>query len=31
MNSTTVLGDKPIRRLVFGGMQLGGPGVFDPL
>lgn len=28
MNTTTVLGDKPIHRLGFGAMQLAGPGVF---
>ena len=30
MNTTTVLGDKPINRIGFGAMQLAGPGVFGP-
>ncbi|MGI8712248.1 MAG: oxidoreductase [Solirubrobacteraceae bacterium] len=30
MNQTTLLGDKPIRRIGFGAMQLAGPGVFGP-
>ena len=30
MNETTLLGDKPIRRIGFGAMQLAGPGVFGP-
>src|ERR1700729_2079000 len=30
MNTTTYLGDKPIRRIGFGAMQLAGPGVFGP-
>ena len=30
MNATTVLGDKLIRRMGFGAMQLAGPGVFGP-
>jgi pyridoxine 4-dehydrogenase len=29
-NDTTFLGDKPIRRIGFGAMQLAGPGVFGP-
>jgi aryl-alcohol dehydrogenase-like predicted oxidoreductase len=29
-NQTTFLGDKPIRRIGFGAMQLAGPGVFGP-
>ena len=28
MNTTTVLGDKPINRMGYGAMQLAGPGVF---
>src|SRR4051812_5073374 len=30
MNTTTFLGDKPIKRMSFGAMQLAGPGVFGP-
>jgi len=30
MNTTTFLGDKPVRRIGFGAMQLAGPGVFGP-
>jgi aryl-alcohol dehydrogenase-like predicted oxidoreductase len=30
MTTTTFLGDKPIRRIGFGAMQLAGPGVFGP-
>jgi aryl-alcohol dehydrogenase-like predicted oxidoreductase len=30
INHTTYLGDKPIRRIGFGAMQLAGPGVFGP-
>ena len=30
MNQTTFLGDKPIRRIGFGAMQLAGPNVFGP-
>jgi aryl-alcohol dehydrogenase-like predicted oxidoreductase len=30
MNATTLLGDKPIKRMGFGAMQLAGPGVFGP-
>ena len=30
MDTTTVLGDKPINRLGLGAMQLAGPGVFGP-
>jgi aryl-alcohol dehydrogenase-like predicted oxidoreductase len=30
MNSTTFLGEKPIRRIGFGAMQLAGPNVFGP-
>src|ERR1700731_4914939 len=30
MNATTLLGDKPINRMVYGAMQLAGPGVFGP-
>ena len=30
MNPTGLLGDKPIKRLGFGAMQLAGPGVFGP-
>jgi aryl-alcohol dehydrogenase-like predicted oxidoreductase len=30
MNQTSFLGDKPIRRIGFGAMQLAGPGVFGP-
>ncbi len=30
MNATSLLGDKPIRRIGFGAMQLAGPGVFGP-
>ena len=30
MNATTSLGDKPIKRMGFGAMQLAGPGVFGP-
>jgi pyridoxine 4-dehydrogenase len=30
MNATTFLGDKPIKRIGFGAMQLAGPGVFGP-
>jgi pyridoxine 4-dehydrogenase len=30
MNTTTVLGDKPINRMGYGAMQLAGPGVFGP-
>jgi aryl-alcohol dehydrogenase-like predicted oxidoreductase len=30
MNHTSFLGDKPIRRIGFGAMQLAGPGVFGP-
>jgi pyridoxine 4-dehydrogenase len=30
MNTTTLLGDKPINRMGFGAMQLAGPGVFGP-
>jgi pyridoxine 4-dehydrogenase len=29
-NKTTFLGDKPIKRMGFGAMQLAGPGVFGP-
>ncbi len=27
---TSFLGDKPVRRIGFGAMQLAGPGVFGP-
>src|SRR5919199_5944395 len=30
MNTTSLLGDKPVRRIGFGAMQLAGPGVFGP-
>ncbi|MEA2154149.1 MAG: pyridoxine 4-dehydrogenase [Solirubrobacteraceae bacterium] len=30
MRETALLGDKPVRRLGFGAMQLAGPGVFGP-
>jgi len=30
MNNTYLLGNKPIRRIGFGAMQLAGPGVFGP-
>jgi aryl-alcohol dehydrogenase-like predicted oxidoreductase len=30
MNTTSLLGDKPINRIGFGAMQLAGPGVFGP-
>lgn len=30
VNTTTLLGDKPINRVGFGAMQLTGPGVFGP-
>jgi aryl-alcohol dehydrogenase-like predicted oxidoreductase len=30
MNQTTLLGDKPIKRIGFGAMQLAGPNVFGP-
>jgi aryl-alcohol dehydrogenase-like predicted oxidoreductase len=30
MNTTTLLGDKPINRMGFGAMQLAGPGMFGP-
>src|ERR1700742_1442246 len=30
MTTTTLLGDKPIRRIGFGAMQLAGPRVFGP-
>lgn len=30
MNNKTTLGDKPIKRIGFGAMQLAGPGVFGP-
>jgi aryl-alcohol dehydrogenase-like predicted oxidoreductase len=30
VNTTTFLGDKPIKRIGFGAMQLAGPGVFGP-
>jgi pyridoxine 4-dehydrogenase len=30
MNQTTFLGDKPIKRIGFGAMQLAGPNVFGP-
>jgi pyridoxine 4-dehydrogenase len=30
MNTTTLLGDKPVNRMGFGAMQLAGPGVFGP-
>jgi pyridoxine 4-dehydrogenase len=30
MNTTSFLGNKPIRRIGFGAMQLAGPGVFGP-
>jgi aryl-alcohol dehydrogenase-like predicted oxidoreductase len=30
MNTTTFLGDKPIKRMGYGAMQLAGPGVFGP-
>src|SRR5438067_2869410 len=30
MNNTTFLGEKPIKRVGFGAMQLAGPGVFGP-
>jgi aryl-alcohol dehydrogenase-like predicted oxidoreductase len=30
MNNTSYLGDKPIKRVGFGAMQLAGPGVFGP-
>jgi aryl-alcohol dehydrogenase-like predicted oxidoreductase len=29
-NATTLLGDKTIKRIGFGAMQLAGPGVFGP-
>ncbi|MBV9819645.1 MAG: aldo/keto reductase [Solirubrobacterales bacterium] len=30
MNTTSLLGDKPVNRIGFGAMQLAGPGVFGP-
>ena len=30
MRTTSFLGDKPVRRIGFGAMQLAGPGVFGP-
>ncbi len=30
MNQTSFMGDKPVRRIGFGAMQLAGPGVFGP-
>ena len=30
MNKTSLLGDKPVKRMGFGAMQLAGPGVFGP-
>src|SRR4051812_36569912 len=30
MTTTTFLGDKPIKRIGFGALQLAGPGVFGP-
>jgi pyridoxine 4-dehydrogenase len=30
MNTTTLLGDKPINRVGYGAMPLAGPGVFGP-
>jgi pyridoxine 4-dehydrogenase len=30
MTTTSLLGDKPVRRIGFGAMQLAGPGVFGP-
>jgi pyridoxine 4-dehydrogenase len=30
VNTTTLLGDKPINRMGYGAMQLAGPGVFGP-
>jgi pyridoxine 4-dehydrogenase len=30
MNTTSLLGDKPVNRMGFGAMQLAGPGVFGP-
>jgi aryl-alcohol dehydrogenase-like predicted oxidoreductase len=30
MNDTSLLGDKPVKRIGFGAMQLAGPGVFGP-
>jgi pyridoxine 4-dehydrogenase len=30
MNTTTFLGDKPIKRVGYGAMQLAGRGVFGP-
>jgi len=30
MNTTTLLGNKPVNRMGFGAMQLAGPGVFGP-
>jgi aryl-alcohol dehydrogenase-like predicted oxidoreductase len=30
MDTTTVLGDKPVNRIGYGAMQLAGPGVFGP-
>jgi pyridoxine 4-dehydrogenase len=30
MNTTTFLGDKPIKRMGYGAMQLAGPGIFGP-
>jgi len=30
MNATSLLGNKPVRRIGFGAMQLAGPGVFGP-
>jgi pyridoxine 4-dehydrogenase len=30
MNTTSLLGDKPVKRIGFGAMQLAGPGVFGP-
>ncbi len=30
MNNTSLLGNKPVRRIGFGAMQLAGPGVFGP-
>jgi aryl-alcohol dehydrogenase-like predicted oxidoreductase len=30
MNATAFLGDKPVRRMGYGAMQLAGPGIFGP-
>jgi aryl-alcohol dehydrogenase-like predicted oxidoreductase len=30
MNATTFLGDKPVKRMGYGAMQLAGPGIFGP-